>query len=153
MVFFVSIKSLSLFLSLIQSLSSLLCCTIEPSESTFNLDLANGSGQPGSGSIYLGSGKKTGRPKWVSKLITRTLSFKGRVKTGLTHSFTHEQKYICKWKETWSYRPKFSIEFLSKKKIYHWVIFVFLSSFQYSHHMRNLEQINKNNTKILNNST
>ena len=117
-----------------------------------------GSGQPGSGSTHLGSGQmgsgqKTGRPKWVSKPMTRTLSFKGRVKTGLTRIFTHEQKYICKWKETWSYRPKFIIEFLSKNKIYHWVIFVFFSSFQYSHHMRKWEQINKNNTKILNNTT
>jgi hypothetical protein len=65
------------------------------------LDLTNGSGQPGSGSTHLGSGhmgsgKKTGRPKWVSKPMTRTLSFKGRVKTGLTRIFTHEQKYICK---------------------------------------------------------
>jgi hypothetical protein len=60
------------------------------------LDLANGSGQPGSGSTHLGSGKKMGRPKWVSKPMTHTLSFKGRVKTGLTRIFTHEQKYICK---------------------------------------------------------
>ena len=111
-----------------------------------NRDLANRSSQ-------LGSGKKTGHPKWVSKPMTHTLSFKGRVKTGLTRILTHEQKYICKWKETWSYRPKFIIEFLSINKIYHWVIFVFLSSFQYSHHMRNWEQINKNNTKILNNTT
>ena len=119
------------------------------------LDLANGSGQSGSslGSTHLGSGQtgsgqKMGCPKWVSKPMTRTLSFNSRVKTGLTHIFTHEQKYICKWKETWSYRPKFIIEFLSKNKIYHWVIFVFLNSFQYSHHMRNWEKINKNNTKI-----
>ena len=88
------------------------------------LDLANGSVQSGSssGSTHLGSGQtgsgqKRVCPKWVSKPMTRTLSFNGRVKTRLTHIFTHEQKYICKWKETWSYRPKFIIEFLSKNKI------------------------------------
>jgi hypothetical protein len=63
------------------------------------LDLANGSGQSGSGSTHagsgqMGSGKKTGRPKWVVQPMTLTRSFKGRVKTGLTHIFTHKNIYI-----------------------------------------------------------
>ena len=74
------------------------------SESTYQtqlclIDLANGSGQSGSGSTHvgsgqMGSGKKTGRPKWVAQPMTHTRSFKGRVKTGLTHIFTHENIYI-----------------------------------------------------------
>ena len=60
------------------------------------LDLANGSGQSGSGSTHVGSGQKTGRPKWVAQPMTHTRSFKGRVKTGLTHIFTHEKIYIYK---------------------------------------------------------
>jgi hypothetical protein len=55
------------------------------------LDLANGSSQSGSGSTHAGSGKKTGRPKWVAQPMTLTQSFKGRVKTGLTRIFTHEK--------------------------------------------------------------
>jgi hypothetical protein len=63
------------------------------------LDLANGSGQSGSGSTHvgsgqMGSGQKTGRPKWVAQSMTHTRSFKGWVKTGLTHIFTHEKIYI-----------------------------------------------------------
>jgi hypothetical protein len=62
------------------------------------LDLANGSGQSGSGLTHadsgkMGSGQKTGRPKWVAQPMTLTLSFKGRVKTGLTRIFTHKQKH------------------------------------------------------------
>ena len=48
------------------------------------LDLASGSGQSG-------SGKKTVRPKWVAQPMTLAQSFKGRVKTGLTRIFTHEE--------------------------------------------------------------
>ena len=60
------------------------------------VDLANGSGQPGSGSSsdQMGSGQKTGHPKCVAQPMTFTQSFKGRVKTGLTRIFTHEKKYI-----------------------------------------------------------
>ena len=52
------------------------------------VDLANGSGQSGSGSIHVGSGQmssgqKTGRPKWVAQPMTHIRSFKGRVKTEL----------------------------------------------------------------------
>jgi hypothetical protein len=32
----------------------------------FILDLANGSGQSGSGLTHAGSGQKTGHPKWVA---------------------------------------------------------------------------------------
>ena len=65
----------------------------------YRLDLANGSGQSGSGSTHagsgqMGSGKKTGHPKWVAKPIIHTRSFKDRVKTELTHIFTHEKIYI-----------------------------------------------------------
>jgi hypothetical protein len=64
-----------------------------------SLDLANGSGQSSSGSTHassgqMGSGKKTGRPKWVVQPMTLTRSFKGWVKTGLTRIFTHEKIYI-----------------------------------------------------------
>ena len=62
------------------------------------LDLANGSGQSGSGSTHAGSGQKTGRPKWVAHPITLTRSFKGQVKTGLTRIFIHEKIYIYKMK-------------------------------------------------------
>ena len=63
------------------------------------VDLANGSGQSGSGLTHagsgqMGSGKKTGRVKWVAQTMTLTRSFKGRVKTRLTHIFTHEKIYI-----------------------------------------------------------
>jgi hypothetical protein len=58
------------------------------------VDLANGSGQSGSGLTHAGSGQKTGRAKWVAQPMTLTQSFKVRVKTGLTHIFTHEKKYI-----------------------------------------------------------
>ena len=64
-----------------------------------SLDLANGSGQSGSGSTHVGSGqmrsgKKTGRSKWVAQPMTLTRSFKGWVKTELTRIFTHEKKII-----------------------------------------------------------
>ena len=81
-------------------------------------DLANGLGQLGSGLTHagsgqMGSGQKTGRTKWVAQPMTLTQSFKGRVKTGLTHIFTHENIYIyIKWKQTWSYNPKLSFSFL-----------------------------------------
>jgi hypothetical protein len=60
------------------------------------LDLANGSGQPGLGPTHVGSDKKTGRPKWVTQPMTLTRSFKSRVKTGLTHIFTHEKNIYKK---------------------------------------------------------
>ena len=63
------------------------------------LDLANGSGQSGSGLTHagsgqMGSGQKTGRVKWVAQPMTLTRSFKGQVKTGLTRIFIHEKIYI-----------------------------------------------------------
>ena len=53
-----------------------------------------GSGSTHAGSSQMGSGKKTGRPKWVAQPMTLTQSFKGRVKTELTRIFTHENIYI-----------------------------------------------------------
>jgi hypothetical protein len=46
------------------------------------------------GSGQMSSGQKMGRPKWVVQPMTLTRSFKGRIKTGLTRIFTHENKYI-----------------------------------------------------------
>jgi hypothetical protein len=99
------------------------------------LDLANGSGQSSLGSTHvglgqMGSGQKTGRPKWVAQPMTLTWSFKGRVKTGLTRIFTHEKIYIKK----------------NENKLdpivqnFHLVFFVFLS-------IQIREHINKNTHK------
>ena len=94
------------------------------------LDLTNGSGQPGSNSTHVGSGQKTSHPKWVTQLITLTWSFKGRVKTRLTHIFTHEKNIYIK----------------NENKLdpivqnYHLVFFVFLS-------IQIREHINKNTHK------
>ena len=85
---------------LLQQLLTLLCqLRCKPTLSPHGLDLANGSGQSGLGSTHtglgqMGSGKKTGCPKWVAQPMTLTRSFKGRVKTGLTRIFIHENIYI-----------------------------------------------------------
>ena len=80
----------------------------------------------------MGSGQKTGRPKWVAQPMTFTWSFKGRVKTGLTRIFTHENIYIY--------------IYINENKLnpivqnYHLVFFVFLS-------IQIREHINKNTHK------
>ena len=95
----------------------------------------SGSTHPGSGSTHPGSGQKTGRPKWVAQPMTHTRSFKGRVKTGLTHIFTHEKK-----KKIYIYNENKLDPIVQN---YHLVFFVFLS-------IQIREHINKNTHKLKN---
>jgi hypothetical protein len=101
----------------------------------YGLDLANGSGQSGSdlthaGSGQIGSGQKTGRPKWIVQPMTLTRSFKGRIKTGLTRIFTHEKNIYIKNEN--------KVDLIVQN--YHLVFFVFLS-------IQIREHINKNTHK------
>jgi hypothetical protein len=102
------------------------------------VDLANELGQSGSGSTHAGSdkmglGKKTGHPNWIAQPMSLTRSFKGRVKTGLTRSFTHERIYIYIKNEN-------KLDPIVQN--YHLVFFVFLSI-----QIRIREYINKNTHK------
>ena len=65
----------------------------------FWVDMANESGQSGLGSTHagsdqMGSGQKTGRPKWVAQPITLIQSFKSWIKTNRVDLYFYTWKNI-----------------------------------------------------------